>query len=44
MRIDAPCNAAILHPNQAEIYVGDQNGSIHIWDLIAGEPRLKWVR
>jgi len=26
-------NTAFLHPNQYEIYCGDQNGQIYIWDL-----------
>ncbi|KAF6018013.1 hypothetical protein EB796_023694 [Bugula neritina] len=29
----APINCACLHPNQAELFVGDQSGAIHIWDL-----------
>lgn len=26
-------NTAILHPNQVEIYFGDQSGRIWVWDL-----------
>jgi len=26
-------NTAVLHPNQAEIFLGDQSGFIHVWDL-----------
>lgn len=29
----SPVNTAFLHPNQYEIYYGDQNGHIYIWDL-----------
>uniref|UniRef100_T1JHF2 Target of rapamycin complex subunit lst8 n=1 Tax=Strigamia maritima TaxID=126957 RepID=T1JHF2_STRMM len=29
----APINCICLHPNQGELVVGDQNGTIHIWDL-----------
>jgi len=28
-------NTAVLHPNQAEILSGDQNGNIRVWDLTA---------
>ena len=30
-------NTAFLHPNQYEIYFGDQNGRIYIWDLRANK-------
>jgi len=30
-----PVNAAVLHPNQAELISGDQNGNIRVWDLNA---------
>ncbi|XP_056020358.1 target of rapamycin complex subunit lst8-like isoform X2 [Ostrea edulis] len=30
---NAPVNCVCLHPNQGEIFVGDQSGRIHIWDL-----------
>ena len=26
----------VLHPNQAELISGDQNGSVRVWDLTAG--------
>lgn len=29
----APVNCVSLHPNQAELIVGDQSGVIHLWDL-----------
>lgn len=28
-----PVNCVFVHPNQGELYVGDQSGIIHIWDL-----------
>lgn len=28
-----PIGTVCLHPNQIEIYVGDQSGAIHVWDL-----------
>lgn len=28
-----PVNSVCLHPNQYEIFIGDSNGSIHIWNL-----------
>lgn len=31
----APVNTVVLHPNQAELISGDQNGSIRVWDLIS---------
>ena len=31
--VNAPVNCACLHPNQAELFVGDQSGVIHIWDI-----------
>jgi len=30
-------NTAILHPNQGEIFLGDQCGFIHVWDLTANK-------
>ncbi|KAH6943691.1 hypothetical protein HPB50_025613 [Hyalomma asiaticum] len=30
---NAPVNCACLHPNQCELFIGDQSGSIYIWDL-----------
>ncbi|KAK1793888.1 hypothetical protein P4O66_010806, partial [Electrophorus voltai] len=32
-QVNAPINCVCLHPNQAELFVGDQSGVIHIWDL-----------
>lgn len=26
-------NTAVLHPNEVEVFYGDQNGRIRIWDL-----------
>jgi WD40 repeat protein len=31
----APVNTVVLHPNQAELISGDQNGNIRVWDLSA---------
>ena len=33
MQTKHPINCIALHPNQAELYMGDQNGIIYIWDL-----------
>ncbi|XP_074647978.1 target of rapamycin complex subunit lst8-like [Tubulanus polymorphus] len=32
-QVNAPVNCVNLHPNQGELFVGDQSGAIHIWDL-----------
>lgn len=32
-QVSAPVNCVCLHPNQAELIVGDQSGVIHLWDL-----------
>jgi len=32
-QVNAPVNTVCLHPNQGELFVGDQSGAIHIWDL-----------
>ncbi|XP_072167793.1 target of rapamycin complex subunit LST8-like [Diadema setosum] len=32
-QVNAPVNCACLHPNQGELIVGDQSGTVHIWDL-----------
>ncbi|KAI4492738.1 hypothetical protein M0804_002529 [Polistes exclamans] len=32
-QVSAPVNCVCLHPNQAELVVGDQSGVIHLWDL-----------
>lgn len=29
----SPINCAVLHPNQVELFIGDQNGIIYRWDL-----------
>lgn len=31
----APVNCVCLHPNQSELYIGDQSGAIYLWDLRA---------
>lgn len=31
--VRAPVTCICLHPNQAELFVGDQSGVIHRWDL-----------
>ncbi|KAG2778039.1 hypothetical protein PC129_g20868 [Phytophthora cactorum] len=30
-----PLNSVVLHPNQAELLVGDQNGAVRVYDLTA---------
>lgn len=32
-QITSPVLCATLHPNQAQLYIGDQSGVIHIWDV-----------
>uniref|UniRef100_A0A2P2I9Y1 Target of rapamycin complex subunit lst8 n=1 Tax=Hirondellea gigas TaxID=1518452 RepID=A0A2P2I9Y1_9CRUS len=32
-QISSPVLCASLHPNQAQLYIGDQSGVIHIWDV-----------
>ncbi|XP_076030597.1 MTOR associated protein, LST8 isoform X2 [Oratosquilla oratoria] len=32
-QMNAAVNCACLHPNQTELFVGDQSGVIHIWDI-----------
>ncbi|KAL1497225.1 hypothetical protein ABEB36_008221 [Hypothenemus hampei] len=29
----SPINCAVLHPNQVELFIGDQGGTIYRWDL-----------
>ncbi|XP_015921190.1 target of rapamycin complex subunit lst8 [Parasteatoda tepidariorum] len=29
----APVNCTCLHPNQVELFIGDQSGAIYLWDL-----------
>ncbi|GBL99997.1 Target of rapamycin complex subunit lst8 [Araneus ventricosus] len=35
----APVNCVCLHPNQSELYIGDQNGAIYLWDLRLGDEQ-----
>lgn len=35
----APANTVCLHPNQAELISGDQNGNVKVWDLTADKCR-----
>ena len=32
-------NTAVLHPNQGDIYFGDQSGRVRIWDLTENSAR-----
>ena len=32
-QVNAPVTCMCLHPNQATLIVGDQSGTIHVWDL-----------
>lgn len=32
-QVNTPVNCVCLHPNQVELFVGDQSGTIHLWDL-----------
>ena len=34
-----PINSAELHPNNTEIYFGDEEGRVMVWDLIKDEVR-----
>lgn len=36
-RIDNYINAAVLHPNQAVLYIGSQQGKVYAWDLTADD-------
>ncbi|GAB9471857.1 Wd repeat protein pop3 [Globisporangium polare] len=36
-----PLNSVVLHPNQAELLVGDQNGAIRTYDLTANAMSVK---
>lgn len=38
-----PINTTILHPNQAELISGDQNGIMKIWDLTADKCREEYI-
>lgn len=43
-QVSAPVNCVCLHPNQAELIVGDQSGVIHLWDLRSDHnEQLVWV-
>ncbi|KPM10379.1 target of rapamycin complex subunit LST8-like protein [Sarcoptes scabiei] len=35
LKLTTPINSMFLHPNQVEIYIADQSGSIWIWNLQA---------
>lgn len=32
-QVNTAVNCVCLHPNQVELFVGDQSGTIHLWDL-----------
>ncbi|KRX67115.1 Target of rapamycin complex subunit lst8 [Trichinella sp. T9] len=32
-QVNTPVSCVCLHPNQVELFVGDQSGTIHLWDL-----------
>ena len=32
-----PVNTVTLHPNQAQVISGDQNGCVRVWDLVANK-------
>lgn len=32
-QVNAAINCMCLHPNQATLIVGDQSGTVHVWDL-----------
>ncbi|RLN31706.1 hypothetical protein BBJ28_00021912 [Nothophytophthora sp. Chile5] len=36
-----PLNSVVLHPNQAELLVGDQNGCVRVYDLTANAMAAK---
>jgi G protein beta subunit-like protein len=38
----ASVNCVTLHPNQAELLIGDQDGTIYRWDM-AGDKHEKYV-
>lgn len=33
--VPAPVTSVVLHPNQVEMFIGDQSGIIHRWDMKA---------
>lgn len=39
--VEAPINCASLHPNNSVLFVGDQAGTMHIWDLRMNENDQK---
>ncbi|DAZ97773.1 TPA: hypothetical protein N0F65_009519 [Lagenidium giganteum] len=41
--IGVPLNSVVLHPNQAELVVGDQNGCVRVYDLTANACSTKLV-
>ncbi|PIK49498.1 putative target of rapamycin complex subunit lst8 [Apostichopus japonicus] len=32
-QVNAPVNTVALHPNQGELFVGDQSGTVYVWDI-----------
>ncbi len=32
-QVNTPVNSVCLHPNQSELFVADQNGTLYLWDL-----------
>jgi len=36
-------NCAVLHPNQGEIFFGDQSGRVRIWDLTENSCKELYV-
>ncbi|TMW55293.1 hypothetical protein Poli38472_013184 [Pythium oligandrum] len=40
--LGAPLNSVVLHPNQAELVVGDQNGCVRVYDLAANTCSFKF--
>ena len=32
-QMKSPVNCVCLHPNQGELFIGDQSGALHIWDI-----------
>jgi len=34
-KCSSPVNTCVLHPNQAELLAGDQDGRLYVWDLTA---------
>ncbi|XP_037091219.1 target of rapamycin complex subunit lst8-like [Pollicipes pollicipes] len=41
-QIDQPMTCIVLHPNQVELFIGDQSGTIHQWDL-RSDQRAKLI-